>query len=497
KEKNDGLTRAQEVDFMRRLSDMAEVNFALNLGKPEGYGSEEMFFMLLTDSSLRFHPEHIDLVAALEYINSFGVKDDERLAFLVYNSERILKKLETLKETQDDFGKWLMRQIVDRMIVLSDKATSETYARMAQKYTIDHSAEPKGEDLLNLQKLMVLIEENISLDIGEKVEFLDVGTGLRDMSWLSKRDELIVHGIDKSAPLMRLIKEKLGAKVDARPMDMNDLEYGDGEFHVVRSQASLHHFLLIDEEQGLDIVYREINRVLKLGGLFYIHTKAEDGDRRKGIQIIDTNEGFGSRVYQHASEEILRPILERNGLEPITEFKEWKDWRGDNNVIVVARKIRTVKTIEDKNKEFIQQESRLSKHLRDIDKYWEWVHFRMRDHRLYDYRIADVEGEHSMVVIVQKARGVFDIHVKKGRDIKDIDLVHNTYYRGCINIDPHSKKPFFSMNNRHVENYPWIQEFILNWLSEENFVSEFVGKNQGRLDIPLEERITRFQDISL
>ena len=385
--------RDSEFTFMRRLAYLAQVNFALNFGRSADDGADQLFVRLLEGPVDGSHFKHADLVAALEFINMFGLKEDVQLAFLVANGERILGRLEEMKKYQDELGVWLIRRIVDRLILLADKFTSETYARMAKVYTQGHSSRPEGEDLANLERLMALIEQEISLSKGEKIRFLDVGTGLRDMTWLSEQESLEVHGIDKSAPLMKLISDKLGSKVDAKPMDMNDLRYQDGTFHVVRSQASLHHFILIDPRQGLDLVYQEVNRILITGGLFYIHTKAEDGTRRRGIQIINTQEGLGSRVYQHANEKLLRQVLARNGFEPITEFKKWRDWRGDNNIIVTAKKVKTIRTTADKNREFIARDGQISARLTNAEKYWEWIHVRMLQYSLHDYRGTQVDGK--------------------------------------------------------------------------------------------------------
>jgi len=473
--------RAREADFMRRLSVLAEANFAVNMGRALSFGADTMFEPLLAGPVAALAPRHADLVATLEFLNAFDLGDEDQLEFLIHNSERLLGRLRGIKAGQDAFGEWLVRKIVERLIYLADKFTSATYARMAAKYTQDHAARPEGEDLQNLERLMALMRQELSVPRGEKTRFLDVGTGLRDMTWLDEQKGLEVHGIDKSAPLMALISEKLGNRVDARPMDMNDLQYPDGMFHVVRSQASLHHFLLIDEEQGLDIVYREINRVLMTGGLFYIHTKAQDGDRRKGIQHIDTGEGFGGRVYQHANEKILREVLERNGFEPVAAFREWKDWRGDNNVIVTAKKVRTVWTSADKDAAPKAREAALGDGLPNAKKYWEWVHFRARWYQFYDYRSVLINDRVYKVGLFQHTLNVFDVHVAEG-ERAELDWVYKSTYKGCVNIRP-GMEMHFGGNDRHRLAYPWMVDFALAWLREPDFIQRFAERNQMRIEV--------------
>jgi hypothetical protein len=259
-------------------------------------------------------------------------------------------------------------------------------------------------------------------------------------------------------------------------MDMNHLMFPDESFDVVRSQASLHHFILVDEQQGLDLVYQEINRILKPDGLFFIHTKAEDGARRSGVQIIDTTEGLGWRVYQHANEKILLELLARNGFEPVTSVLQWKDWRGDNNVIVTARKARSVKTAYD-----IVCEPLRELRVTTDDEYYRWVHFILNKHKLRDMRYVEKSGKQYAVGLLQNAKGVFNIYVKPGIDGSKQDLFEEPCYQGFVNVNSLACKAMPEMqcviNSTRALRYPWVEEFVREWISEAGFIDSFIENN--------------------
>ncbi len=92
-------------------------------------------------------------------------------------------------------------------------------------------------------------------------------------------------------------------------------------FDVVRQSASLVHIPIIGKGYGTDLAIHESYRVLKTGGLLYVLVK-EGG----GINVIDTNEGLGKRVFQFYEDKDIRQIFSRNNFK-ILSIKEIEEMR--------------------------------------------------------------------------------------------------------------------------------------------------------------------------
>lgn len=265
-----------------------------------------------------------------------GMKDPSKPDDLARNISAAINVLGLYKSLGRQGDIVEARKRVTQLVAMAYETTQATYDRMSAKYIQLRGKSPEGKDLEVLQKFLGLTRQR-NTGAKEKSRILDVGTGLRDLSWLSDQPEISAIGIDYAESVVKFIKKER-QDADVRRMDMLDLKFGDEEFDGVRFQATLHHLPVIDSEQGADMAVRETFRVLKQDGICYILVKSET-DKRRGFMAVDTGEGLGARFYQFYSKESLQKLLERNGFHLLGDIEEWTDKRGEVNLIAFAKKL--------------------------------------------------------------------------------------------------------------------------------------------------------------
>src|SRR5690349_4729582 len=96
-----------------------------------------------------------------------------------------------------------------------------------------------------------------------KQSLLEIGAGHGRDSLFFQKNGLRVTCIDLSPEMVRLCQQK---GLDARLMDMVDLDFNDETFDCVYSLNSLLHL----PKAELPIVLQNIRRVLKINGLFFL-----------------------------------------------------------------------------------------------------------------------------------------------------------------------------------------------------------------------------------
>lgn len=103
--------------------------------------------------------------------------------------------------------------------------------------------------------------------------------------------------------------------------DACQLPFEKEKFDVVRQSASLVHIPIIGKGYGTDLAIHESYRVLKTGGLLYVLVK-----EGKGINVIDTNEGLGKRIFQYYEDKDIRQMLSRNNFK-VLDVREIEEMR--------------------------------------------------------------------------------------------------------------------------------------------------------------------------
>jgi ubiquinone/menaquinone biosynthesis C-methylase UbiE len=119
-------------------------------------------------------------------------------------------------------------------------------------------------------------------------KILDVGcgTGLCAIQ-IARNDRYEVAGIDNSAEMIKMCEKnakKEGVTADFRVATASQLPFEDGEFDMIISNGSLHHW-----EKPVE-VFNEMYRVLKPGGSVFVNDLCKDPDRDELMRII------GSRI---------------------------------------------------------------------------------------------------------------------------------------------------------------------------------------------------------
>lgn len=116
------------------------------------------------------------------------------------------------------------------------------------------------------------------------VSILDIGCGDgRDAHFFAEQG-LIVTAIDFSSEAIERVK-KLNSAIDARVMETQRMNFPDASFDAIYAHLSLHYF----DDVTTTAVFRNVYRMLKPGGFFFVKCKSTK----------DTYYGEGERVGEH------------------------------------------------------------------------------------------------------------------------------------------------------------------------------------------------------
>ncbi len=159
----------------------------------------------------------------------------------------------------------------------------------------------------------------------------DIGAGGgRDIKYIQNELNYRTIGIDNSITFVDIIKTLIeNGEILQNSIvrgDMCQLMFKDNIFDAVRHNASLLHVPLITKGCGADKAIKECYRVLKPNGILYILVK-----KGNKVEAIDTDEGFGPRIYQLFEEESLGQLLIENKFH-IIESDEHVEDRGKNSI---------------------------------------------------------------------------------------------------------------------------------------------------------------------
>ena len=147
----------------------------------------------------------------------------------------------------------------------------ENFGVQAQAY-VESALHAAGEDL----KLLDVILERYPDAV-----LLDVGSGGGHVSYLAARHVKEVTACDMNEDMLRAVQREAAERglsnIVTKQGVAESLPFEDNTFDVVASRYSAHHWR--DVGQGM----REINRVLKPGGLLLMMDIASPGDRVRDI----------------------------------------------------------------------------------------------------------------------------------------------------------------------------------------------------------------------
>ena len=143
------------------------------------------------------------------------------------------------------------------------------------------------------------------------ISILDAGTGSgRDMIYGQSLGYHFI-GIDKCDGFIKLLSKHVAngsiKENSFKICDIRALDFPDGSFDLVRHNASLLHLPLIGKNYTVDLALSEAHRVLKPHGLLYAFVKTGSA-----LEIHDTGEKLGGRIFQFFSHKTLNEVVTRN-----------------------------------------------------------------------------------------------------------------------------------------------------------------------------------------
>ena len=242
-------------------------------------------------STLSDHERRVNMTSAKQIIAEIKLLQDEESSY-IGNKKPLYEEMNLLAEKLVD----ITRQTYN--------ATCETYKKVRTNKLGD--VEQTVWDTL-----VSYIERYISKNPSD-INLLDVGASNgRDVLYATKLG-YTVHGIDNSDGFIRILKEYEDrgdlAKNSIHKCDMRDLCFEDNSFDVIRHHATLLHLPIIAPGYMLDLALSESYRVLKPNGLLFAIVKTGEG-----LDITDTEEGMGGRIYQFFTHKTLNEMFMRNG----------------------------------------------------------------------------------------------------------------------------------------------------------------------------------------
>lgn len=217
--------------------------------------------------------------------------------------------------------------------------TKNTYDKMATIYFYADRSHVK-EDVTSLyDKLFETAQKIIHKPI-EEMSVLDVGTGTGEaIKKIYSRGVKKVIGLDNSDGIIKILRELQERKEIPKDSfmkgDMLELPFDDNSFEIVRQNASLLHLPMTTKGEMLDKAIQENYRVLKENGILFISVK-----KGKGLQLIDTKDGVGGRIFQMHTVESITTILKENKFK-ILDIIEVEERRFENVIEwinVIAKK---------------------------------------------------------------------------------------------------------------------------------------------------------------
>ena len=217
--------------------------------------------------------------------------------------------------------------------------TRQTYDRVATTYS-DVNGTKMLDSYRNMYDILFKTAEKELKKPIEDMEVLDVGTGPgRDIKFMYSKGIKRVVGLDNSEEFIKILKELEEKREIPRNSfvkgDMLDIPFDNEIFDIVRQNASLLHIPITIKGEMLDKAIQESYRVLKENGILFVSVK-----KGKGVQLIDTKEGLGARIYQMHTVESITKILEEHHFHilDIIEIEEQRKESKINWINVIAKK---------------------------------------------------------------------------------------------------------------------------------------------------------------
>ena len=274
--------------------------------------------------------EKINRFNELQEKLSIEINETQEKSTLEINAEEEKSNLE-VKEEQE------LNQLAEEFLEM----TRQTYDRVATTYS-DVNGTKMIDSYRNMYDILFKTAEKELKKPIEDMEVLDVGTGPgRDIKFMYSKGVKRAVGLDNSEEFIKILKELEEKREIPKNSfvkgDMLDIPFDNEIFDIVRQNASLLHIPITIKGEMLDKAIQESYRVLKENGILFVSVK-----KGKGVQLIDTKEGLGARIYQMHTVESITKILEEHHFH-ILDIIEIEEQRKDSKIDwinVIAKKCR-------------------------------------------------------------------------------------------------------------------------------------------------------------
>ena len=272
--------------------------------------------------------EKINRFNELQEKLSIEINETQEKSTLEINAEEEKSNLE-VKEEQE------LNQLAKEFLEM----TRQTYDRVATTYS-DVNGTKMIDSYRNMYDILFKTAEKELEKPIEDMEVLDVGTGPgRDIKFMYSKGIKRVVGLDNSEEFIKILKElEEKGEIPKNSFvkgDMLDIPFDNEIFDIVRQNASLLHIPITIKGEMLDKAIQESYRVLTENGILFVSVK-----KGKGVQLIDTKEGLGARIYQMHTVESITKILEEHHFH-ILDIIEIEEQRKDSKIDwinVIAKK---------------------------------------------------------------------------------------------------------------------------------------------------------------
>lgn len=263
-----------------------------------------------------------------EKINRFN-ELQEKLS--IEMNEQQEKSNSEVKEEQE------LNQLAEEFLEM----TKKTYDKVATTYS-DVNGTKMIDSYRNMYDILFKTAEKELKKPIEDMEVLDVGTGPgRDIKFMYSKGVKRAVGLDNSEEFIKILKElEEKGEIPKNSFvkgDMLDIPFDNEIFDIVRQNASLLHIPITIKGEMLDKAIQESYRVLTENGILFVSVK-----KGKGVQLIDTKEGLGARIYQMHTVESITKILEEHHFHilDIIEIEEQRKQSKIDWINVIAKKCR-------------------------------------------------------------------------------------------------------------------------------------------------------------
>lgn len=272
--------------------------------------------------------EKINRFNELQEKLSIEINETQEKSTLEINAEEEKSNLE-VKEEQE------LNQLAKEFLEM----TRQTYDRVATTYS-DVNGTKMLDSYRNMYDILFKTAEKELEKPIEDMEVLDVGTGPgRDIKFMYSKGVKRAVGLDNSEEFIKILKELEEKREIPKNSfvkgDMLDIPFDNESFDIVRQNASLLHIPITTKGEMLDKAIQESYRVLKENGILFVSVK-----KGKGVQLIDTKEGLGARIYQMHTVKSITKILEEHHFY-ILDIIEIEEQRKDSKIDwinVIAKK---------------------------------------------------------------------------------------------------------------------------------------------------------------